>query len=189
MITIPEHHIQHEMVLGDPRECTYSRQSTVPLDRIHEILLLADRKVPGRAPSDLKVPLQGLLSRKKLNALWQLVSEAAHQIRRIINQRSCLSSLCAERARGGSRSQHTNSEVLKWELRPVGLATRSRRYHASKSASRRSTDICVRAVNDAEADFEEVVLNGGVKDEPHEVLEHAQAHSMELVDGEYLQRN
>ena len=64
------------MVLGDPRECTYGQQGTVPLDRIHEILLLADRQVPGRAPIDLKVPLQGLLSRKKLNALWQLVSAA-----------------------------------------------------------------------------------------------------------------
>ena len=53
MITIPEHHMQHEIVLGDPQKCTYGQQSAMLLLRIHEILLLADTHVPGRAPSDL----------------------------------------------------------------------------------------------------------------------------------------
>ena len=47
----------------------------------------------------------------------------------------------------------------------------------------------MRAANDAERTSKMSFSMAAFKDETYEVLEHAQVHSTELVDGEYLQRN
>ena len=48
MITRPEQHVEHEMVLGDPRRTPHGQQHTVHCDRVREIWLSASGQVPGR---------------------------------------------------------------------------------------------------------------------------------------------
>ena len=50
MITRPEHYVEHEMVLGDPRRTPHGQQYAVHCDRGRAIWLSASGQVPGRGP-------------------------------------------------------------------------------------------------------------------------------------------
>ena len=129
--------------------------------------------------------MKGLPGRQERKSVWQFCSEAVRQIRRTVGQRTCLSSFCSKRALGGLRRQSSRKIFLSGVRGLSRLAARSRRNYASTwLEDARRTSAYVLATT--RSGLRRCLLDGGVKDETHVVLEHNLAHVVELVNEEYL---